>query len=201
MNASDPINTLLNYGYAILEGTIRKCINTIGLDPSIRFLHETVLSKYPLVYDLQELFRYVVDYSVIEILGSGLKKTDFITTENYHIRLKPNTPKLSIEKIKENFNQRYDFRNKKYTLENIKLVNIREFGKYLSEKSKTLEFVIPEIEIKRNDTNQVRERIASIEPEERKELSINKSTLRYQHKKIKEGKPIKLYRKTKVKIQ
>ena len=200
MNASDPINALLNYGYAILEGMIRKCINSVGLDLSIGFLHEIAPSKYPLVYDFQELFRHVVDYSVIQILESGLKKSDFITTENYHIRLKPNTAKLLIEKIKENFNQRYDFRNKKHTLENIMLENIREFGKYLSEKSKNFEFFMPEINIKRNDSINLRKKIESIEPEERKKLKINKSTLWYQQKKIKEGKPVKLYEKTKVKI-
>jgi CRISPR-associated protein Cas1 len=200
MNASDPINALLNYGYAILEGMIRKCINSVGLDLSIGFLHEIAPSKYPLVYDFQELFRHVVDYSVIQILESGLKKSDFITTENYHIRLKPNTAKLLIEKIKENFNQRYDFRNKKHTLENIMLEDIREFGKYLSEKSKNFEFFMPEINIKRNDSINLRKKIESIEPEERKKLKINKSTLWYQQKKIKEGKPVKLYEKTKVKI-
>nr|WP_236719368.1 CRISPR-associated endonuclease Cas1 [Picrophilus oshimae] len=47
---------------------VRKDINTIGLDVSIGFLHELASSKHPLVYDLQELFRYVVDYSVIELL-------------------------------------------------------------------------------------------------------------------------------------
>jgi len=31
MNASDPINALLDYGYAILESMVRKDINTIGL--------------------------------------------------------------------------------------------------------------------------------------------------------------------------
>jgi len=41
----------------------------------------------------------------------------------------------------------------------------------------------------------------SIDPEKRKELKINKSTLRYQQKKIKEGKSIKIYNKTKVKIE
>ncbi|MGC8726369.1 MAG: CRISPR-associated endonuclease Cas1, partial [Thermoplasmata archaeon] len=40
MNASDPVNALLNYGYAILESMVRKDINTIGLDVSIGFLHE-----------------------------------------------------------------------------------------------------------------------------------------------------------------
>ena len=78
MNASDPINSLLNYGYAILESMVRKDINTIGLDASIGYLHEIAPSKHPLVYDLQELFRYVVDYSVIELLGTKLKKSDFI---------------------------------------------------------------------------------------------------------------------------
>jgi len=40
----------------------------------------------------------------------------------------------------------------------------------------------------------------SIDPKRRKELKINKSTLWYQQKKIKEGKTIKVYNKTKVKI-
>ena len=35
----------------------------------------------------------------------------------------------------------------------------------------------------------------SIDPEKRRELKINKSTLWYQQKKIKEGKTIKIYRK------
>ena len=201
MNASDPINALLNYGYAILEGMIRKCINTIGLDPSIGFLHEIAPSKYPLVYDFQELFRHVVDYSVIQILESGLKKSDFITTENYHIRLKPNTARLLIEKIKENFNKRYDFRNKKHTLENIMFENIRDFGKCLLDRKNTFTFTIPDLELKRNDGTFIREKINSISSSERKKHKINKSTLWYQQKKIKEGKPIKLYNKTKVRIE
>jgi len=41
----------------------------------------------------------------------------------------------------------------------------------------------------------------SIDPEKRKELRINKSTLWYQQKKIKEGKAIKIYNKTMVRIE
>jgi len=201
MNASDPVNALLNYGYAILESIIRKDINTIGLDVSIGYLHEIAPSKHPLVYDLQELFRYIIDYSVIELLETKLKKSDFITTENYHIRLKPNTAKLLIEKIKNNFNQRYEFRNKQYALENIMFENIRELSKYITGNNKSLEFTIPAIEIQRNDNSQIRDKIKSIDPEKRKELKINKSTLWYQQKKIKEGKTLKVYNKTKVKIE
>jgi len=67
-NASDEINALLNYGYAILESEIRKAINGIGLDYSIGFLHEINQNKTPLVYDIQELFRWLIDISVIQLL-------------------------------------------------------------------------------------------------------------------------------------
>jgi len=79
--------------------------------------------------------------------------------------------------------------------------NIRELSKYITGNSKSLEFTIPDIAIKKNDNSQVRDKITSIDPEKRKELKINKSTLWYQQKKIKEGKTIKMYRKTRVKIE
>jgi CRISPR-associated protein Cas1 len=129
-----------------------------------------------------------------------MKKSDFITTENYHIRLRPNTAKLLIEKIKDNFNKRYEFRNKQHTLDNIMFENVRELSRYILGKAKTLEFKIPDIEISRNDTIDVQNKIMSIDPEKRKALKINKSTLWYQQKKIKEDKSIKMYNKTKVKI-
>jgi len=86
-------------------------------------------------------------------------------------------------------------------LENILFENIRELSRYITGNSKNLEFSIPDIAIKRNDNSQIRERIMSIDPEKRKELEINKSTLWYQQKKIKEGKTLKVYNKTKVKIE
>ena len=137
-----------------------------------------------------------MDYSVIELLETGLKKSDFITTENYHIRLKPDTAKKLIEKISNSFNKRYEFKNKQHTLENIMFENIRELSKYISGKVKELEFKIPEIAMSRNDDIETRNKVMSVDPEKRKALKINKSTLWYQQKKIKEGKSIKMYRKT-----
>jgi len=61
--------------------------------------------------------------------------------------------KMLIEKIKDNFNQRYEFRNKQHTLENIMFENIREFSRYIMGNVKQLEFTIPDIEIKRNDNS------------------------------------------------
>jgi len=74
-------------------------------------------------------------------------------------------------------------------------------NRYITRNSKSLEFSIPDIAIKTIDNSQIRERIMYIDPEKRKELKINKSTLWYQQKKIKEGKTIKIYSKTKGKIK
>ena len=113
-NASDEINALLNYGYAIQESEIRKVINAIGLDYSIGFLHEINQSRTPLVYDIQELFRWLIDISVIQLLEEKkIKKSDFIITENYHTRLGEDVAKLLIEKINSNFNARYNYKNGK----------------------------------------------------------------------------------------
>ena len=79
--------------------------------------------------------------------------------------------------------------------------NVRELSRYISGKTKALNFKIPDIEISRNDTIDVKNKIMSIDPEKRKALKLNKSTLWYQHKKIKEGKTIEVYNMTKVKIE
>jgi len=49
--------------------------------------------------------------------------------------------------------------------------------------------------ISRNDSNEMRNKIMSIDLEKGKELKINKSTLWYQQKNIKEGESMKIYRK------
>jgi len=55
----------------------------------------------------------------------------------------------------------------------------------MSEVWKQREFSIPGILIKRNDNYQIRDKIMSIDPEKRKKLKINKSTLWYQQKRLK----------------
>lgn len=85
--------------------------------------------------------------------------------------------------------------------DNIMFDNARELSRYPSGKQKTLEFKVSDIEISRNDTIDVKDNIMSNDPEKRKILKINKSTLWYQQWKINEGKCIKMYNKTKVGIK
>ncbi|MGI0014893.1 MAG: CRISPR-associated endonuclease Cas1 [Nitrososphaera sp.] len=187
-------SALLNYGYSILESEVRKAVNAVGLDPAIGFLHELAPSKTPLVYDIQELFRWLIDLSVIELLEQKkLKKSDFIVTENYHIRLKETTAKMLLEKINLNFNRKaagYKG-DKSFTYQNILLDSVQQLANFILGKRKDLRLAVPSIQIGRTDSLDVRQRILSITPDRRKELGINKSTLWYQKKKLAEGGRIK----------
>ena len=196
-NASDEINALLNYGYAILESEIRKGINSIGLDYSIGFLHEISQSRTPLVYDIQELFRWLIDISVIELLEEKkIKKSNFIITENYHIRLGEDVAKLLIEKINSNFNARYNYKNgKNYSYQIILQDNLQQLANFIIGKKKELDFVIPKIKLNRNDNVKLREKIMQMTAEERRRLGINKSTLWHIKKNLLAGKTSKIYEK------
>jgi len=55
--------------------------------------------------------------------------------------LKPNRAKLLIEKIKDNFNQCYEFKNKQYALESIMFENNRELSTYITGNSKESEIL------------------------------------------------------------
>ncbi|CAJ35533.1 CRISPR-associated endonuclease Cas1 [Methanocella arvoryzae] len=201
MNASDEINALLNYGYAILEAQIRRPINAMGLDPAMGYLHEMKGSGAPLVYDLQELYRWLIDLSVIQLLEEKkLKKNDFIVTENYHLRLREATAKKLIERIKLNFNLKAPYKNQNYTYENILIDQVQQFANFIQDKNKTVEFTTPDIMVNRDDPSDVRDALLKMTPAERKKLGISKTTLWYMQKNLREGKRIKIYEKSKGKL-
>lgn len=196
-NASDEINALFNYGYAILESEMKKSVNSLGFDYTIGFLHEIHPYRTPLVYDLQELFRWIIDYSIIQLLEDApkLKKSDFILTENYNIRLREKTAKLLIDKIRLNFNSKAPYKGKNYTFSNILHENILRLANYIMDKTEKINFDVPRLEINRNDDVILQEKILSMSPSERKRLGINKSTLWYMKRNLKSGSKIKVYKR------
>jgi CRISPR-associated protein Cas1 len=107
-NASDPVNLALNYGYGFLEGEVRKAINSVGLEPSVGFLHDfsDYQTKQSLVYDLQEPFRWISDISAIEAFESeALKLSDFyFTGDDYRYRFEPEAKQRFIDLIRQQFN-------------------------------------------------------------------------------------------------
>lgn len=158
-------------------------------------------SKTLLVYDTQELGRWIIDLSVIELLEEKkLKKSDFVVTENYHIRLREQTAKMLIEKIQSNLNNRAKYKGKNYTYENILLDNIQGLANFIIDKSDKLTFNIPSIRVTRNDDKNIRDLLLRMTPEERRNLGINRNTLWYIKKNLADGKKIEIYNKVKSKI-
>lgn len=97
-NARHPVNAMLNYGYGIIVNHVRTQVIAAGFDPSIGVLHGNAQNRIPLVYDLMEPLRPVVDRVV---LGLALSHTftpgDFTINKYGGCRLNPQMAKLLVE--------------------------------------------------------------------------------------------------------
>ena len=196
-SATDPVNALLNFGYALLEGRVRHAVNSVGLEPSVGWLHETAASKLPAVYDLQEPFRWLVDLSVIEtIAGRQLDRTkDFITTENYHVRLRPHAIGLLAERLSENFNRAVPFSGQRRTFDAILFETTRKIARNLLCQSKLLDLSYPFGAFDGAVDREAAHTISSLTYADARKLGISKAGLWDMKRRAAEGKPVRLYGK------
>jgi CRISPR-associated protein Cas1 len=196
-SATGPVNALLNFGYALLEEKVRHAINSVGLLPEIGFLHETATSKLPLVYDLQEEFRWLVDLSVIEVIaGRELKrKADFITTENYHVRIRPHAIALLAERISQNFNRTISFGGRNRTLDTVLFENTRKLARHLLGQSRRLDLDFSFAAFDGALDIQTAEAVSALTYADARKLGISKAGLWDMKRRAAEGKPLRLYAK------
>ena len=95
---TDLLNSMLNYGYAILASDITKSILVNGLDPYCGLLHFDMDNRTSLTFDLMETFRQqIVDKTVISLINRKQITTNDIDKRNNTIKLEPR--KLIVEKI------------------------------------------------------------------------------------------------------
>jgi len=200
--AGDQINALLNYGYSILEAECHRAIQTNNLEASIGFMHEQRSGKNALAYDLQEPFRFLIDLAVIKsIEEETFTKKDFIRTENYNLRLRPEGAKKLIRQIELQFNSTVDYKGKQPTWRYTLLEKTRELTNYLNKTSKDIDFCSPKLEISHEDTEHIRNKIRSITYSEWKAKGYSKGTLHYLKANTKTSKNFKIYTKALEKIQ
>jgi len=99
--AENPVNALLNYGYAVLKGTIDDLIMASGLDPYVGFLHTLRPGRESLSFDLIEPFRApIVDMSVLEILENSLLGQEDFEMRKDEVRLSPKAKEVLLKLIK-----------------------------------------------------------------------------------------------------
>jgi CRISPR-associated protein Cas1 len=78
--------------------------------------------------------------------------------------------------------------------------NVRILASYVSGNARTVLFNIPEINMRREDSVDIRNRILSMTSEERRKLGLARNTLFYMRKNIQKGKKIKIYGKVSAKM-
>jgi CRISPR-associated protein Cas1 len=188
-NASDPVNLALNYGYGFLEGEVRKAINSVGLEPSVGFLHDSsdYQTKQSLVYDLQEPFRWLIDISVIEAFESGtLELRDFyFTGDDYRYRFEVGAKQRFIDLIRERFNAGVTYKGRILKWDTVIEEKATELCRFLVEKRSSVGFLEPAPTLQRDDSRELRARIIALTASEATQLGIGKSTLLYLRRRAK----------------
>jgi CRISPR-associated protein Cas1 len=203
-NASDPVNSALNYAYGALEGECRRAINAVGLEPSVGFLHEFVgyQTKQSLVYDLQEPFRWLADVTVMEAFGSGaLDLPDFyFTGDDYRYRFEQKAKERFLSLLREQFNSGATYKGREFKWDTIIEQKAVELGRFFFGKS-VLDFGEPAIRLPLRDDRKLRERILAMTSSHAKQLDIGKSTLHYLRKKARNEEPFIVHETTRRKIE
>lgn len=171
------------------------------MDTHVGFLHEVTQGKTPLVYDLQEPFRCLIDIAVINVLEKKLfDKKDFIRTENYNIRLKPSGAKKLTEEIEKVMSMTVPYRDGNRQWAYVILLKANELALFLQGKHKKLDFSQPILALTREDDYELRQKILGISYSELDKYELNRSTLHYLKTQAKASKPFKLYPKVREKL-
>ena len=91
----DPVNALLSYIYTILSHDVRSALETVGLDPSVGYLHCDRPGRYGLALDLMEEFRPVIaDRLVLTLINRGqVQRKGFSVAVNQSVTMDPDTRK------------------------------------------------------------------------------------------------------------
>lgn len=186
-NASDPVNLALNYGYGFLEGEVRRAINSVGLEPSVGFLHDfsDYQTKQSLVYDLQEPFRWLVDVSVVEAFESrALALGDFyFTGDDYRFRFEAGAKQRFIDVLRERVNAGVTYRDRVLKWDTVIEHKTNELARFLIGKPITLDFAGTAPKLVRQDSSELRTKILALTASRARRLGIEKSTLHYLRKK------------------
>jgi len=139
-NASDVINALLNYGYAVLAGEISKYVNGFGLDAYFGFMHKTHTGFQPLVYDLMEPFRWLIEYSVYKLAnsqtnGQTIRFKDYAFTKEGSVVLGDDLVRRFLELLERTFQKekKQEFRHGAKTKDGLKSVQEITISKIMIE--------------------------------------------------------------------
>lgn len=120
--AKDEFNCLLNYGYGVLYSMVEKGCILAGLDPYLGFIHTDNYNKKSLVFDLIEMFRILVDKTVIYLFSKRKIKKEYFDQIKNGLSLNQEGKVVLISALNETLEKKVRYRGR-----NIKNRNIIQF--------------------------------------------------------------------------
>lgn len=124
--ATDIVNCMLNYGYAILYARIWQAVLSKKMNPTISVIHKPQAGKPTFVYDIIELFRtQAIDRVVISLIQ---KKEPLKLKQGL---LDNDTKKLLVQNITERLNRYEKYRGNEHKLSDIINMQTKEIADYI----------------------------------------------------------------------
>jgi CRISPR-associated endonuclease Cas1 len=100
--ALTPVNAILNYAYGVLESQVRGYVLAKGADPSLGLMHSNRNSDSPLVFDLMEPVRPVMDKHIFKlVLDHTFSHDDFVLNAQGVCRLHPQFARYVVKHIQD----------------------------------------------------------------------------------------------------
>jgi CRISPR-associated protein Cas1 len=104
--ATDPVNAMLSFGYALLTNKVASAVQLVGFDHFVGYLHSSFYGRPALALDLMEEFRpIIVDSVVLTMLNNRMFTVDDFVVELGAYRLKDERRKVFFTKFEERLDE------------------------------------------------------------------------------------------------
>jgi CRISPR-associated protein Cas1 len=133
--ATDPVNALLSFGYALLTNKVASAVQLVGFDHFVGYLHSTFYGRPALALDLVEEFRpIIVDSVVLNILNNRMLTPGDFVVELGAYRLKQEKRTVFFTKFEERLNEevQHPLFDYKTTYRRCIELQVRLLAKYLT---------------------------------------------------------------------
>lgn len=132
----EPVNMMLNYGYAILRTRVTSAIIRAGLETYAGFFHVDRSGRISFVLDVMEIFRpSVVDRPIISLITRG-HQPGLEEKEDGSLFLNEKTLKLLRESIRNRLEAKEEFKGNDYFLRTIIQMQARDIASYFRDHKK-----------------------------------------------------------------
>jgi len=156
-----------------------------------------------LIYDFEEPYRWIVDYTVLRMVLSGAFSWDdfFFASDGYRLRIKPPLLDRYADLLREQFNSGVMYRGRRVFWDTLILRKCQELTRYLLGKRGSFDLTSPRPVLRRSDTRELRQKILRLSQSEARKRGIGKGTLHHLRRKTESHLPFKVYSKVQKRLR